>query len=217
MSVVGNNRIGIPLILLHDGEGAIITVETKNGDMYRGFLFEAEDTMNLVMKKAIYTDAAGRTKTLDSVFIRGSQILFVVLPTMLRHAPMFKRIDHWRAKGGAPMDTVGTTGQAAAILRKSQNRDGFDGGGRGGRGGGGRFGPGGGRGMMDGRGFGPRGPAPQGGVNGGGMGGHNVPSALQQMQQQQPNMALLGQFGQGQGQGQGGFNPPPPPPGNFQR
>jgi len=51
MSVVGNNRIGIPLILLHDGEGAIITVETKRGDMYRGFLFEAQETMNLIIKK----------------------------------------------------------------------------------------------------------------------------------------------------------------------
>lgn len=41
MSVVGNNRVGIPIVLLHDAEGAVITVETKKGELIRGLLFEA--------------------------------------------------------------------------------------------------------------------------------------------------------------------------------
>jgi hypothetical protein len=49
MSVVGNNRVGIPIVVLHDAEGAVIEVETKKGELIRGLLFEAEDMMNLYM------------------------------------------------------------------------------------------------------------------------------------------------------------------------
>ena len=42
MSVVGNNRVGIPIVVLHDAEGAVIEVETKKGELIRGLLFEAE-------------------------------------------------------------------------------------------------------------------------------------------------------------------------------
>lgn len=37
--------------LLHEGEGHIVTVELKNGEIYRGVLVEAEDTMNCQMKE----------------------------------------------------------------------------------------------------------------------------------------------------------------------
>jgi hypothetical protein len=50
MSVTGKCGVGIPIILLHDAEGAIVTVELKNGEMYRGYLDEAEDNMNCVLK-----------------------------------------------------------------------------------------------------------------------------------------------------------------------
>ena len=30
MSVVGNNRVGIPIVVLHDAEGAVIEVETNS-------------------------------------------------------------------------------------------------------------------------------------------------------------------------------------------
>ena len=35
MSVVGNNRVGIPIVLLHDAEGSVVSVETKNGEIIR--------------------------------------------------------------------------------------------------------------------------------------------------------------------------------------
>jgi small nuclear ribonucleoprotein D3 len=36
---------------LHEGEGHVVTVELKNGEIYRGLLSEAEDTMNCQMKE----------------------------------------------------------------------------------------------------------------------------------------------------------------------
>ena len=50
MSVSGKQGVGIPIILLHDGEGSIVTVELKNGEMYRGFLEDSEDNMNCTLK-----------------------------------------------------------------------------------------------------------------------------------------------------------------------
>ena len=50
VSVTGNAGIGMPIILLHDAEGGIVTVELKNGEVCRGVLDEAEDSMNLVLK-----------------------------------------------------------------------------------------------------------------------------------------------------------------------
>merc|ERR1719253_1216462 len=124
MSVVGNNRVGIPIVLLHDAEGAVITVETKNGELIRGLLFEAEDMMNLYLKKAtVLGPKPGEKRLTDQIYIRGTEIVFIVLPEMLRHAPMFNRIKHWRKYGGAPPEGVGAAvGQAAAILRKASER-----------------------------------------------------------------------------------------------
>jgi small nuclear ribonucleoprotein D3 len=50
VSVSGKRGVGIPVILLHDAEGGIITIEVKNGDTYRGLLEEAQDNMNCTMK-----------------------------------------------------------------------------------------------------------------------------------------------------------------------
>ena len=50
MSVSGKRGVGIPVILLHDAEGGIITVEMKNGSVYRGLLEEAQDNMNCTMR-----------------------------------------------------------------------------------------------------------------------------------------------------------------------
>ena len=60
------------------------------GEVYRGKLNEAEDNMNCQMSDVTVTLRDGRTHTLDNVFIRGSQIRFLILPDMLKNAPMFK-------------------------------------------------------------------------------------------------------------------------------
>jgi small nuclear ribonucleoprotein D3 len=189
MSVVGNNRVGIPIVLLHDAEGAVVTVETKNGQLIRGMLFEAEDMMNLYLKNAIVTSPQGVKRKVNQIYIRGPEIVFILLPDMLKHAPMFQRIKHWRKHGGAPPEGVGAAvGQAAAILRKANERRR---GGFGGRGGG--FGGRGGRGGRGDGGFGGRGGFPPGGRGGSSFGGR---------------------VGAGFG---GGRGPPPPagPPGGY--
>jgi small nuclear ribonucleoprotein D3 len=53
VSVSGKKGVGIPIILLHDAEGGIITIELKNGDSYRGLLDESQDTMNCTMKVSL--------------------------------------------------------------------------------------------------------------------------------------------------------------------
>lgn len=42
--------VGIPVKLLHEAEGHVVTVELKSGENYRGELIEAEDNWNCQMK-----------------------------------------------------------------------------------------------------------------------------------------------------------------------
>jgi small nuclear ribonucleoprotein D3 len=53
MSVTGGRGVGIPIILLHDAEGGIITIELKDGSMYCGTLEDAQDNMNCLLKVLI--------------------------------------------------------------------------------------------------------------------------------------------------------------------
>ncbi len=43
--------MGVPIKLVHEAEGHVVTVELKNGETYRGLLSEAEETMNCVLKE----------------------------------------------------------------------------------------------------------------------------------------------------------------------
>jgi len=124
MSVTGKRGVGIPIILLHDAEGCIITVELKGGETYRGYLDEAEDNMNCVIRDATRTTPLGKVSKVEQVYIRGAQISFVVVPDILSKAPMFKRIQLWRKYKGNPpsLGAVVPRGQAAAIIRKAQMR-----------------------------------------------------------------------------------------------
>lgn len=89
--------IGVPIKILHEAEGHIITCETNTGEVYRGKLVEAEDNMNCQMANITVTYRDGRVAQLENVFIRGSKIRFLILPDMLKNAPMFKKMT---AKGG---------------------------------------------------------------------------------------------------------------------
>ena len=82
--------IGIPIKLLHEAEGHIVTLETTTGEIYRGKLMEAEDNMNCQMQGITVTGRDGRVTQIEQVFIRGSMIRFLILPDMLKNAPMFK-------------------------------------------------------------------------------------------------------------------------------
>ena len=78
MSVTGKRGVGVPVILMHDGEGTIVTVECKNGDLYRGFLDETEDNMNCILKDVTRTTTDGKRSHIDHIFIRGT-FLFLIL------------------------------------------------------------------------------------------------------------------------------------------
>ncbi|CAB0032754.1 unnamed protein product [Trichogramma brassicae] len=92
--------IGVPIKVLHEAEGHIITCETINGEVYRGKLIEAEDNMNCQMQNITVTYRDGRVAQLENVYIRGSKISFLILPDMLKNAPMFKR-PGGKGSGGA--------------------------------------------------------------------------------------------------------------------
>jgi len=137
--------IGVPIKVLHEAEGHIVTLETSTGEVYRGKLIEAEDNMNCQMADITVTFRDGRVAQLDNVFIRGSKIRFFILPDMLKNAPMFKTIGSKR--GFKPTEGGGSyRGRGGAFRRGGGG--GF--GGRGGppRGGGPPFRGGGGRGGM---------------------------------------------------------------------
>ena len=45
-SLPAGMSIGVPIKVLHEAEGHIVTCETNTGEVYRGKLIEAEDNMN---------------------------------------------------------------------------------------------------------------------------------------------------------------------------
>lgn len=103
--------IGVPIKVLHEAEGHIITCETITGEVYRGKLIEAEDNMNCQMTQITVTFRDGRTANLENVYIRGSKIRFLILPDMLKNAPMFKK-----------QTKTGTAGRGKSALLRAQSK-----------------------------------------------------------------------------------------------
>ena len=93
--------------------------------------------MNCQMTAVTVTFRDGRVAQLENIYIRGSKIRFLILPDMLKNAPMFKNMGRGR---GAAAGAGGASRGKSAILRAQAAR----GTGRGMRGGpprGGRGGP----------------------------------------------------------------------------
>ncbi|CEP23150.1 Small nuclear ribonucleoprotein Sm D3 Short=Sm-D3; AltName: Full=snRNP core protein D3 [Cyberlindnera jadinii] len=80
---------GIPVKLLSEAQGHIISLELNSGETYRGKLIESEDNMNVRLSDITVTSREGKATHLDNVFVRGSTIRFFSVPEMLRNAPMF--------------------------------------------------------------------------------------------------------------------------------
>ncbi|XP_077298865.1 small ribonucleoprotein particle protein SmD3 [Arctopsyche grandis] len=102
--------IGVPIKVLHEAEGHIVTCETRSGEVYRGKLVEAEDNMNCQLSGVAVTQRDGRVHQLESVYIRGSKLRFLILPDMLKNAPMFKR------QGAKP----GSAGRGKSAILRAQ-------------------------------------------------------------------------------------------------
>ncbi|KAI4933003.1 hypothetical protein J4E85_003406 [Alternaria conjuncta] len=93
------STIGIPIKLLNEAAGHIVTLEITSGEVYRGKLIEAEDNMNVQLKDITVTARDGRVSHLEQVYIRGSHVRYFIVPDMLRNAPMF-RSRGTRGRGG---------------------------------------------------------------------------------------------------------------------
>ena len=106
--------IGVPIKILHEAEGHIVTLETMTGEVYRGKLVEAEDNMNCQMSNITVTARDGRVSQLEQVFIRGSKIRFLILPDMLKNAPMFKKMTQ-KGSGGS-----GAAGRGKSAILRAQ-------------------------------------------------------------------------------------------------
>lgn len=50
----------VPVKVLHESEGHVVTVELKTGELYRGQLDSSEDTMNVALSSVVHTARDGR-------------------------------------------------------------------------------------------------------------------------------------------------------------
>lgn len=105
--------LGVPVKVMHEAEGHIVTIETIDGEVYRGKLFHSEDNMNCLLHTVTMTSRDGRTTSIQEVFIRGSRIMFMILPDMLKNAPMFKRLNQSKAAARAGK---------AAVMKAQSNK-----------------------------------------------------------------------------------------------
>lgn len=115
-----DTAVSVTSMVLYEGKGHIVSVELKSGEIYRGKLVDVEDNMNCLLSDVTYTARNGCVKHLEAIYIRGSRVRFIVLPEMLKNAPMFR--DGPKANRGKSGGNKGGRGGGKA--------------GRGGRGGG---------------------------------------------------------------------------------
>ncbi|KAJ3444079.1 small nuclear ribonucleoprotein sm d3 [Anaeramoeba flamelloides] len=91
--------LGIPLKLLHESEGFVVTVELKNNEIYRGHLVQGEDNMNMELINVTLVSTNGQSSTLEKVYIRGSLVKFIVTPSFLENSPIFFTSKEGKGKG----------------------------------------------------------------------------------------------------------------------
>jgi len=75
--------------LLLESRPYIITVETKNGYVYRGKVKYLENNMNFCLENVAILNKK-KYKVFNSVFIRGNSVVIITLPDLLKEAPLFK-------------------------------------------------------------------------------------------------------------------------------
>ena len=113
-----SNGVGVPIKLLHESQGHIITVELKTGGVYRGKLYAVEDNMNVQVANVTFTDRYGKVRQLDQIYVRGSQVRYFIVPDMLKNAPMFKNFG-----SGAKGKGIGL-GRGKATVARAQAQKG---------------------------------------------------------------------------------------------
>ena len=59
--------VSIPIRLLQEAEGHVVTVEMLTGELYRGNLTDAEDNMNVKLSSLTMTKRDGKVVTMEQV------------------------------------------------------------------------------------------------------------------------------------------------------
>lgn len=97
------SSIGVPIKLLYEAQGLIVSIEVATGQTYRGKLVGIEDNMNVQLKEVTVTHRDGHVTAAEQCFLRGSQVRMFILPDNLRHAPMFKNFGERHKNRGLGM------------------------------------------------------------------------------------------------------------------
>ena len=64
-----SGAVGVPIKLLHESQGHIVSVESKQSCIYRGKLIEVEDNMSVQLKDVSFTGRDGRVLQLEQVVL----------------------------------------------------------------------------------------------------------------------------------------------------
>ena len=64
----------------------------KNGEIYRGLLLNAEDTMNMTLTDVVRTARNGQVSKIPSLHVLWSGLRFISLPDILMNAPVLKKV-----------------------------------------------------------------------------------------------------------------------------
>ncbi|RRT31982.1 hypothetical protein BHE74_00032582 [Ensete ventricosum] len=74
-----SRSLGIPVKLLHEAAGHVVTVELKSGELYRGSMIECEDNWNCQLENITYTAKVLLFSSLLFVY-RSDEVLGFCLP-----------------------------------------------------------------------------------------------------------------------------------------
>ena len=137
MALTGSHSIGIPVVLLHECEALVITVELTNGEVCRGRLTRAEDCFNLHMNDCVMkTPDAAADRSIAKLFIRGDRVKMIICPSILENIPIFTRLNTFLTSKGRKVPKGIGRGKSVIERGAAYNNSGRGrgGGGRGGRG-----------------------------------------------------------------------------------
>ncbi len=116
--------LSVPVQIFHEGEGHQVLIELRNGEIYRGHLHKTESNMNCLLHGVSMRTKSGAEGRLESVYLRGSQIRFVVLPDTLKNAPVFIKVlqmKEAKAKdNAAPSAAASKKGEEEKKARKKE-------------------------------------------------------------------------------------------------
>jgi small nuclear ribonucleoprotein D3 len=74
-----SSNVTVPVKLFHEAEGHSVTIELRNGELYRGHLDLVEDTMNCQLSTVVRTGVDGKiTKYVYNLWVTNLQELCII-------------------------------------------------------------------------------------------------------------------------------------------